>query len=290
MADVNNNGYEDVLNRIQRYFSDPNNKDKYKYIYGIDTSSNKVILKNKQAVTMDDIENNLVDYSIVEDYLNKQNEPKKEVLEEEEVLEEPTSREVNTLKDLVGVINDKDTKSLEEVLNSFAINPTTGLADVGRAIGIVTNNTINEAINCIKNEKTFSSNLEDYDVQGRRIKENDSNEKDSFDNIIDKSFNNILVYVDAAKLKGIEYNDKQKMQAKQTYVTTVKFKMNKLGLFEEKEESTNKEEVLEDKKEMSLELKPNKDIKKAGFADIFILTVIVLVYAGIIINLILKLR
>ncbi len=288
------NGYQDVLNRIQKYFSDPNNRDKYKYIYGIDTSNNNVILKNKQVVTIDQIENDTVDYSKVEEFLQMQESKKQETpetVETEEILDEEES--TKTLNDIKKIIDEKDVSKLDQILSTFAINPETKLIDEERAIGIVTGNTINEAVDCIKNNTEFTNDLTKYDVTGKKLESQKITEKVNFEEVINNSFNNILLYVEAARLKGKVYGEEKILRAKQSYITRVRFAINKNGLsnqIEENKEAKQEEKKEEIKQEKNLELKPNKDLKKAGFADIFILTIIVLVYAVIIINLILRLK
>ena len=99
---------------------------------------------------------------------------------------------------------------------------------------------------------------------------------------------NILVYVEAARLKNIVYNEAQIEAAKKKYATGIQDKINVLGL--NKKDEIKPDMVKEQPKEMTLDLQPDKNIKKAGFADILILTIIVLIYAAIIINLITKLK
>lgn len=295
MADATNYNYNDVLNRIQKYFSNQDNKDKYyKYIQGIRTTDNMVKLKDGSAVTIDQIEKGEVDYSKVELFLKNQTQNvEEEMIEEEEVIEEIQEEKTTnpTLNDINEIIKTKNIEKLDSILSTFAIDPKTGLVDIGRAIGIVTNNTIDEAVDAIKNKTEFSSDLSNYDVKGIKIKAQQPTNNLNSGEILNKSFNNILLYVEVAKLKDIVYSDRQILSAKQTYITQVQFRLNKLGLNQETQ--PRKEEVIEkepDNKANSLQLKPDRDLKKAGFADIFILTVIVLVYAVIIINLIMKLK
>ena len=113
----------------------------------------------------------------------------------------------------------------------------------------------------------------------------------NIEELIDKSFENILVYVEVARLKNIVYTDEQIQKAKNKYITSVKDRLNVLGLNKPadngiKLEPDNKKEELP----LSKTLTPDTNIKKAGFADILILTVIVLIYAVIIINLVSKLQ
>ena len=89
------------------------------------------------------------------------------------------------------------------------------------------------------------------------------------------------------KLKNIVYNDSQILAAKNKYATGVHDKLNVQGL--SKTEETNTDEGTSTESTVS-DIKPDTDIKKAGFADVLILTIIVLIYAAIIVNLISKLK
>lgn len=202
----------------------------------------------------------------------------------------PTSKNIITLKDMKEAIIAKDEDSVNKALEKFAIDEKTGSVNINKAIKIVTDNSTNNVINSIKNNTLLSSNLEDYDIKGNLTKQPLSTpQKVELQSLIDTSFNNILVYVEAARLRNVVYNESQIQVAKTKYATGINDKLNVLGLNKKEEEITpdNKKEVVNN---MSLELQPDKNIKKAGFADILILTIIILVYAAIIINLITKLK
>ena len=60
-------------------------------------------------------------------------------------------------------------KQLIKHLKHFAINEKTGVIDINKAISIVTNNAINEAIDCIINNKDFDTDMSKYDTAGRKV-------------------------------------------------------------------------------------------------------------------------
>ena len=66
-------------------------------------------------------------------------------------------------------IENKDEKAVDKALETFAINEKTGVIDINKAISIVTNNAINEAIDCIINNKDFDTDMSKYDIAGRKV-------------------------------------------------------------------------------------------------------------------------
>ena len=112
------------------------------------------------------------------------------------------------------------------------------------------------------------------------------------------TFNSLIVpFTEIAKMKGYgaNFTEEAILNAKNRYNTMVNDSLALKGYkteakIEQKEpEKTN--ELVEKKSYVpTLKPEPMLPMKRAGFADALILTVIVLVYAAIIINLILKLK
>lgn len=232
-------------------------------------------------------ENNIAQNQDVEQLeINKNDDEIEEILDEniEPVKTNPT------LYDLNNAVEEKNMEKVDSMLSTFAINPNTGLVDIDRAIKTITVGTLNEAVKCVQNNTNFSSDLSHYDLQGNTIiKQDELAEQSNVEDICNKSFENILVYVKAAKLKGIIYDEEKQAKAKVTYKTLFNDRLNVLGLNKIQEEKDDVIEYNQPTQKHELALKPTTDLRKAGFADIFILTVIVIVYAVIIINLIMKL-
>lgn len=112
------------------------------------------------------------------------------------------------------------------------------------------------------------------------------------------TFNSLIIpFTEIAKMKGYgaNFTEEAILNAKKRYNIMVNDALalkgyNKEEKVEQKEpEKTN--ELVEKKSYVpTLKPEPMLPMKKAGFADALILTIIVLVYAAIIINLILKLK
>lgn len=316
---------EEQKNKLLEFCKKPENAKIVEFIKkGIyNPSTDEFILTNengnKVIFKIDELSNNTVDFSP----LFQSNEIKKEETntnsnvinfydykkdthvdqlkdnnmddEIEEILDENISANVSvpTLYDLNNAIDEKNIKKVDSMLATFSINPNTGLVDIDKAIKTITTGTLNEAVKCVQDNTNFSTDLSHYDLKGNSIKKQDElAEPVSTSDICNKSFNNILVYAKAAKLKGIVYDEDKQTKAKMTYSTLFNDRLNVLGLNTQNTEE--KDNVIElnnqPAKSKEFTLKPNTDLRKAGFADIFILTIIVIVYAVIIINLILKLK
>ena len=114
--------------------------------------------------------------------------------------------------------------------------------------------------------------------------------------IIEQSFNLVLIPTEAAKMKGSNITPEMVENAKKKYAEMLYGKLALKGYDKngnpKKLEPEKKQDELVEKKSYAPTLKPEPmlPMKKAGFADALILTIIVLVYAAIIINLILKLK
>lgn len=308
---------EEQLKKFMEFCSKPENAEIAEYIKkkGVyNKATGEFILTgetgNKVIFKIDDLVNNTVDFSSV--FSHKEQKP--EMIEEsapsevpssvpveeddiEEILDENISTKAvtPTLYDFNNAINEKNIEKVDNMLSTFAINPNTGLVDINIAISTVTNNTLNEAVNCVSSNTSFSTDLTHYSLDGKAMKKQDElAEPVNISDVCDRSFNNILLFAKAAVLKGISYSEENQARAKITYTTRFNDRLNVLGLNKPSPEVKNNDNnvVQPESPEVSKELalRPTKDLKKAGFADVFILSMIVIVYAIIIVNLVMKLR
>lgn len=267
-------------------------------IEGINSADGKVVLKKggiSKNISIEDLERGLFDFDTFElrnstqvDNLETmiESHPEEEIEELNDIEITNTDKVPTTLKQMNECAHDKKEALIDKALATFAIDEKTGNININKAIKKITDNSVNNVVNAFKDNKNISTNLSDYDIMGNQIVESLSSEvKVNIDKMIEDSFNNIMVYVEIAKLKNIIYNVDQIANAKNKYATSIKDKLNVLGLNKENdsEDSNSSESVTSD-------IKPDNDLKKAGFADILILTVIILIYAAIIINLIMKLK
>ena len=122
---------------------------------------------------MDILENNKFDFDkfeIIPDMIEDD-----EVETIEEMVEEPqeTINVPKTMAELNEAIKNKDEKTIDKALEAFAINEKTGVIDINKAISIVTNNAIKEAVDCITNNKEFDNDMSKYDIMGRKVVENE---------------------------------------------------------------------------------------------------------------------
>lgn len=289
----------EITRRLQVYYMNLT-PDKKSYIKGMSPETGDIILQKDGAsvhASISDLESGKFNYDTFT--LNPEEE-KIEVMEEpiEQLsVEQPQTQNDNlnnkmTLNDVKTLVelNNKDT--LDKIVSSFSKNPD-GTPDIGGAVVQVTNNSINAAVTSIMENRPFSTELYKYDVTGKPImKEDVSINKVSMDDAINHSFDNVLIYTDVASMYGITYTDEQKEMARGNYATSVKNTLANLGYnYNESKIETPVSEtpIQEPEKVKSMTYAP-VDNRKAGFADIFILSIIVLVYAAIIVNLIMKLR
>lgn len=288
----------DVKSRLVNYYK--NNQFIQKYITGLNASTNEVVLVcdgKKKNVPIDTLEK-LTDETSLINYINVTNveetEVKEEIIEEpqEEVLEttetvatvtplvsaEPTIETLNDIKILTEL---KNKSALDNILRKFAVNETTGLIDINKAIEIVEENTRKEVIEAIKNNYAFDLNPINYDIQGKLIGEKIPDAITADEKIV-SSFNNIRVYLEASKMYPEQVNYSEEMINK---------KLNEY-IIKTKELINNKPQKAEvttiPPKEELIKTPEVADVKSAGFADILVLSIIVIVYAVIILNLIIK--
>lgn len=284
----------DIQNRVVNYYK--NNGFIQMYLRGIDTNTNEVVLNinNKEKRIGIDVLENIKTDEELNAYFNGTEatfEPKVDDLPnldavainpvvKEETLDNTETKE--TLNDVKILIELKNKDGLDNILKKFSVNPSTGLIDINKAISTVTKNTMNETVRAIKNGYDFDTNINLYDIEGNYLGTSVP-ASSTEDEVIAKSFNNIKLYLDASKMypDQVNYSDEQINVFMKTYISKVK-------------EELHGKEV---SKPVSPSIVPTPEIQKeiptsasAGFADIFVLTVIVLVYAVIIVNLVLKLK
>ena len=323
MADANS-----VIERLKKYCSENPEIVSSGYIKGIDPATSNIVIEKDgttKNITIDELEsnswlNNQVQeepVEVMEEIIEPEEEVETITNEPVEVMEEPaivepqptvvdnnisdtienatvlenlnvSNTSISTLKNMQDAIAAKDEAAVNKALETFAIDEKTGSININKAIKIVTDNSTNNVVECVRNNTEIPADLSSYDITGKPIVAlNKSETPVNVDKLIDDSFNSILVYVEAAKLKNIVYNDSQILAAKNKYATGVHDKLNVQGL--SKTEETNADEGTSTESTVS-DIKPDTDIKKAGFADVLILTIIVLIYTAIIVNLISKLK
>ena len=166
-----------VINRLKEYCMKHQELMQSGVIKGINSNTNEIVLEKngvQKNVSMDILENNKFDFDkfeIVPDMI----EEDEEVETIEEMIEEPQET-INVPKNMAEfkkAIEDKDEKAVDKALETFAINEKTGVIDINKAISIVTNNAIKEAVDCITNNKEFDNDMSKYDIMGRKVVENE---------------------------------------------------------------------------------------------------------------------
>lgn len=166
-----------VINRLKEYCMKHQELMQSGVIKGINSNTNEIVLEKngvQKNVSMDILENNKFDFDkfeIIPDMI----EEDEEVETIEEMIEEPQET-INVPKNMAEfkkAIENKDEKAVDKALETFAINEKTGVIDINKAISIVTNNAINEAIDCIINNKDFDTDMSKYDIAGRKVVKNE---------------------------------------------------------------------------------------------------------------------
>lgn len=283
-----------VIERLKVYCANNPDVVSSNIIKGINSSDNKIVIEfngGVKNITIDELESNTWRNPSQEEV-----EVMEEPVEQLEVMIEQPEKQLTTIKDISDVVSIKNEMELDKALRTFAFDEKTGTISINKAIKIVTDNSINNVVNCVKNNSLLPDDPSKYDIKGNLLAGAiSSNSKVDLQTLIDISFKNILVYVEAAKLKNIIYNDSQIMSAKNKYSIGIQDKLNVLGLNkkDDSDASSSNNSGTNQTSSSGVEvkdIKPDNDIKKAGFADILILTIIVITYAAIIINLITKLK
>ena len=300
----------DVVERLRKFVLAHPEMSKSGFIKGLDPQTGKIVIVvngEDRRITIDELEANTLSRSNddkIEQLEDPVVPPKSEEIEvmdenieslnEEVIAPSVTTKTLNTLKDIQDAVLSKDEASFDKALEKFAIDEKTGSISMNKAIKILTENSTNNVISSVKNNTLLPNDLNSYDITGKLITPLiSSQDKIDIQNLIDQSFNNILVYVEASKLKNIVYNEAQIANAKNKYSTSIHDKMNVLGLNKKETNVVNIDEYKNqkaDEKSLTKGLKPDTNIKKAGFADILILTIIIIIYAAIIVNLVTKLK
>lgn len=166
-----------VINRLKEYCMKHQELMQSGVIKGINSNTNEIVLEKngvQKNVSMDILENNKFDFDkfeIIPDMI----EEDEEVETIEEMVEElqETINVPKTMAEFKKAIENKDEKAVDKALETFAINEKTGVIDINKAISIVTNNAIKEAVDCITNNKEFDNDMSKYDIMGRKVVENE---------------------------------------------------------------------------------------------------------------------
>ena len=273
----------DIKTRLVSYYN--SNPFIQKYIKGLNQSTGEIVLSYNgftKNISISELEN-INDETAVISFLNNntflRDEPKEEPpisMAEPKVISSESDKE--TLNDIKILTEIKSKAGLDNLLKDFAVNESTGLIDINKAIDIVEKNTIDEVVKSIREHYDFDLDLQNYDKVGKFTGTvNFSNASD--DEKIASSFNNVKVYLEAANMyiDQVHFTDEDINKKMKEYIDKVKAVLNPV-----KEEPKKVIPLAEDK------ITPTVS-QNAGFADIFVLCLIVIVYAIIIVNLILKL-
>ena len=301
---------QDVIERLRNFVLAHPEMTKSGFLKGLDSETGKVVIMvngEERRISIDELEkghlnetptpeivtpdpvSNQVNTPLDEVEVMDESNDSVEVLSNETPVETVANSQISTLKDMKDAIASKNELAVDKALETFAVD-NAGQININKAIKIVTDNCTNNVISCIRDNTSLTTDLSKYDITSKpNVPFEPSAVKEELDSLVDKSFENILVYVEAARLKNIIFNEAQIAAAKNKYKVSIQDKINVLGL-NKQEEKITPDNVKEQPKAMTLDLQPDKNIKKAGFADILILTIIVLIYAAIIINLITKLK
>lgn len=281
----------DIQNRVVNYYK--SNPFIQKYLKGINGKTNEILLNingQEKSITIDELEAIKSEADLVAPT------PTEPVAPVEPVSQAPVQEQYmapkETLNDIKILTELKNKDGLDNLLKKFAVNPTTGLIDINTAISIVTRNTMDEVEKAIKNNYMFDSDSTKYDIEGHYEGQNVAGFA-SEDEQIANSFNNIKIYIDASKMypDQVNYNEAQISAFMQTYIKKVKEELHgSEGTVPAVAPKTEGEPVTNTPAQAPVQENVQPASSSAGFADIFVLTVIVLVYAVIIVNLILKIK
>ena len=270
----------DVKNKLINYYK--NNNFIQKYISGMNVNTNEIVLSYNgltKNISIDDLEKISSEEEIVS-FLNNDIQPNEESISvvEPKVISNELDRE--TLNDIKILTEIKSKSGLDNLLKDFAINESTGLIDINKAIEIVEKNTIDEVVKSVKEHYDFDLNLENYDKTGKHIANSILSDRSDDEKIV-SSFNNIKVYLEAANMyvEQAHFTEEDINKKLSEYINKVKAILYPI-------KSEPKPNIPEVEK---IEAKGAYTNQSAGFADIFVLSIIVIVYAIIIVNLVLKL-
>ena len=266
----------DVKSRLINYYK--NNEFIQKYVKGIDLNTNEIVLSYNdltKKISIDDLENITREEQVIgflnEDSFFKEEKTKIDMVEPKIISNDIDKETLNDIKILTEI---KSKTGLDNLIKEFSVNESTGLIDINKAIDIVEKNTIDEVIKTIKEHYDFDLNLENYDKTGIFIGSRTPSDRNE-DEKIASSFNNIKVYLEAANMyvEQAHFSDEDINNRLKEYIDKVKNILHPV-------KQTQKPIPVVDKNETVNQ--------SAGFADIFVLCLIVIVYAIIIVNLVLK--
>lgn len=291
----------DITKRLQTYYSNLT-PDKKNYIRGMSSETGKIVLQkdDKTAhVSIEDLETGKFNFDtfglnpVVEEKVEIMEEPVEQLaVEQQPVVQEDNSiNNKMTLNDIKTLVELNNKETLDKIIVSFAKNED-GTPNISGAIVEVLNNSMNAAVTSIMENRPFSTELYKYDVTGKLIVPEDvSTQKVSKEEVIKNSFDNVLIYTDVANMYGTAYTDSQKEIARSSYVANVDKLLAQKGYTEPVvQEQPVPEPINVPEQTKQMVYAPVADNKKAGFADVFILAIIVLVYTAIIVNLVMKLK
>ncbi len=278
--------------RIENYI---NNNPKIKdYITNIE--SNNISIKNElgkiTTVTIDDLESGKfnIDEFISEkiETLNSEEDEEIETIDFEPVASIKKEEKKETLLDLYNAISTNDINKIDSILMSKFKNPDTGLLMSSKSIiDQVTNNSIIGAADCIKNNTKIPTEPSDFSIDGKIVSEiNKSDEIVNKDKALKNYFVPVHIMLLAIQKKGDKTYDGKLDELKNQFSIKVDDRLRTITPPIKDEENQSIEQLSDEK---SLKYVPPISAT-AGFADIFILTIIILVYAAIIVNLILKMK
>ena len=289
-----------VIKRLQAYCVNHADLIKSGVIKGIDSVTSEIVLEKngiRKNLSIDILESNKFDFDKFEmiNDINESHDNDVEVLEE--LVDLPNENNdihiPKTIAELNEAIKNKDEKAIDKALETFAINEKTGVIDLNKAISIVTNNAVNEAVKCIMNETDFDKDMSKYDITGKKMSDDSLSQHEmSEKEVIKTDFNNLLIpYTEIAIIKGqgLNYTPENIEKACNKFGIMVEDKLKTKSYVKQEKPKVEEEKNYVPKLKPET-MTPSVKVQNRGFADALILTIIVLVYAAIIINLILKLK
>ena len=144
-----------VIKRLQAYCVNHADLIKSGVIKGIDSVTSEIVLEKngiRKNVSIDILESNKFDFD------------KFEMIND---INESHDNDVEVLEELVDLPNENNDIHIPKTIAE--INEETGVIDLNKAISIVTNNAVNEAVKCIMNKTDFDKDMSKYDITGRKV-------------------------------------------------------------------------------------------------------------------------
>ena len=245
----------------------------------------EVINQNQEQIQIQPQENveQVVETNNVVENNNQDMETTENIVEQNQNLGVPTLEDVKMFAEDL-----KDLNGLNNIIKSFALNEA-GSVDIDKALSTVMQNTMNEAVKCIENKVAFDSELKEYGVDGK-YNGNKLQPSSEANEIILKSFENLKIYIDASKLYGKNYSVDQIKEEYVKRINTMLADKNRLDNLNKPTEQKTEVKVEETPILQDNNISNEPQLKQAGFADVLVLSMIILVYAAIIINLIIKIK